>query len=127
MFQANISIDVSAELPGVTGAPETLLAQLMANYPCYAFVANDERTAPKALFRGRWTWEAVSTHLSDDIHMIVVNDERASGFIRFRLYGMDEGCPVSLAEIEVYFARGEGRTSFWCQMDEVAGALSLAA
>jgi hypothetical protein len=59
--------------------------------------------------------------------MIVVNDERASGFIRFRLYGMDEGCPVSVAEIEVYFARGEGRTSFWCQMDEVAGALSLAA
>ena len=126
MFQPTVSINVSLEMPQ-QASPETMLNELMSNHPCYAYVANSERTAPKALFRGRWTWETVSAHLTETPTHIVMTDERASGFVRFRLYGTEEGFPVCIAEIEVYFARGEGRTSFWCQMDEAAGALSLAA
>ena len=105
-------------------ASEDSLAELMSSYPCYAFVANAECTAARALFRGRWNWSDVRNYLVGKVATIVVNDERASGFLRYRLYGWDAGC---LAEVEVYFARGDGRTSFWCQTDEVAGQLGLAA
>lgn len=120
-------LETTFQRPRTLREQEALLAQLMASYPCYAFVANHDQTAARALFRGRWTYEAVSTYMTGAPTTIVMNDERASGFMRFRLYTLQDDCPVCLAEIEIYFARGEGRTSFWCQMDEQAGALGLAA
>ena len=109
-----------------TVTPLETLARLMASYPCYAFVMNDECTGAKAMFRGRWTWEAVESYLNARPTTVVISDERASGFTRYRLYATSNGCPVCLAEIEVYFARQE-RTSFWCETGTQAGALSLAA
>lgn len=107
--------------------PAALLADLMAKHPCYAFVANAERTGARALFRGRWRWEDVQAYLTSPATTIVMNDERASGYLSFRLYSMADGYPDCLAEIEVYFARGDGRTVFWCETRESDGALSLAA
>lgn len=101
------------------------LRRMMASYHSYAFVANEEMGA-KALFRGRWTWETVSKHLSASVTTVVISDERASGFVRYRLYGMLDGCPVCLAEIEVYLSR-QMRTTFWCGVNEASGNLALAA
>lgn len=121
------AVELKLSQPRTLSEQVAQLAELMERYPCYAFVSNEEQTAARALFRGRWTYEAVSRYLTAEPTMVMMNDERASGFMRFRLYGMDNGCPTCLAEIEVYFARGEGRTSFWCQTDEIAGTLTLAA
>ena len=103
------------------------LADLMATYPCYAYVRNAERTGASAVFRGRWGWDAVAPHLASPVVAIVVDDERASGYMRFRLYGAADTLPGCLAEIEVYFARGTGRTTFWCEAGEAQGLLGLAA
>lgn len=127
MSMQSMTVELPIAQPRTLREQESLLAELMERYPCYAFVANEDQTAARALFRGRWTYEAVSRYLTSQPTMIMMNDERASGFMRFRLYGMDGDCPTCLAEIEVYFARGEGRTSFWCQTDELAGTLALAA
>ena len=107
--------------------PLAQLADLLAQHPCYAYVLNAERTGARALFRGRWTWEAIEGQLDGVPSTVVVDDERPSGYVRYRLYGMAGGVPGCLAEIEVYFARGEGRTSFWCEAGDAHGALGLAA
>lgn len=126
------SIAWPAHLPisptlALDAAPLASLEALMAQYPCYAFVANEEQTGARALFRGRWRLEQVAPYLTGEVTTIAVNDERASGFMRFRFYGTQQGCPVCLAEIEIYFARGDARTSFWCQTQADTGALGLAA
>jgi hypothetical protein len=103
------------------------LTTLMANYPCYAYVGNADRTGARALFRGRWDWEVVQEHLSADPSAVVIDDERASGFMRFRLYHTGENGPACIAEIEIYFSRGSGRTTFWCEAGDAEGRLALAA
>jgi hypothetical protein len=103
------------------------LATLMATYPCYAYVGNADGTGARALFRGRWDWDVVSAHLPAEAHKAVVDDERASGYIRFRLYHLGEQGPACVAEVEVYFARGAGRTTFWCEAGDARGALAMAA
>lgn len=103
------------------------IADLMSQYAAYAFVADAEGLTPKALFRGRVSWAEVEALLAAAPETIVETDERAAGFTRFRLYGTVEGMPLCLAEIEIYFARGEGRTTFWCKTEAQAGALTLAA
>lgn len=113
--------------PVQTASPVAQLAELMAAYPCYAYVRNAEGAGARALFRGRWSWETVSSHLAGDVTSVVCDDERVSGYMRFRLYGTTDGTPGCLAEIEVYFARGDGRTTFWCEAGEAHGQLSLAA
>lgn len=110
-----------------TAAAIAQLAELMGRYPCYAFVANAERTGAKAMFRGVWAWADVAKHLAAEPTMTVVADERASGFVRYRLYGKVDGVPGCLAEVELYFNRGEGRTTFWCHTDAAAGAVRMAA
>jgi len=77
----------------------------------------------RELFRGQWAWEAVAEYLGGQPTRVVVDDERASGYMRYRLYGQVDGCPTCLAEIEVYLARGRQEKQFWCK----AGALGLAA
>lgn len=108
-------------------APLAQLAELMAKYPCYAYLRDLEPSGVRALFRGRWRWETVGEHLAGEPTEVVIDDERASGFMRFRLYGTVDDVFGCLAEIEVYFARGEGRTSFWCAADAAGGRLALAA
>ncbi|MEB3196504.1 MAG: hypothetical protein VKP62_04800 [Candidatus Sericytochromatia bacterium] len=103
------------------------LARLMASYPCYAYVGNAERTGARALFRGRWRWEDVRAQLAQQPTTVVLDDERASGYTRYRLYAVGEGGPLCLAEVEIYFARGEGRTTFWCEAGDAEGRLALAA
>ena len=103
------------------------IAEQMSQYAAYAFVADAEGLAPKALFRGRVEWASVEALLAAEPETIVETDERAAGFTRYRLYGTVGEMPLCLAEIEIYFARGEGRTTFWCKTDAQAGALSLAA
>lgn len=120
------TIELPFQMPRSFRAQEAMLAELMSHYSSYAYVANEDQTGAKAVFRGRWTWEAVAAQLESPATTIVINDERASGFMRFRLYTLSGDCPMCLAEIEIYFAR-EGRTYFWCQSDETAGAYSLAA
>lgn len=107
--------------------PIEQLAQLMAAYPCYAYVRDFDPAGARALFRGRWEWETVAEHLAGEPTTVVIDNERASGYTRFRLYGSVDGVPGCLAEIEVYFARGDGRTSFWCAAGEAGGRLALAA
>jgi hypothetical protein len=107
-------------------APLEQLVRMMEGYPCYAFVTNEECTGAKAMFRGRWTWEAVAAYLDVQPTAVVIDDERASGFQRYRLYASVDGCPTCLAEIEVYFAR-EVRSRFWCRTGSDAGSLGLAA
>lgn len=119
--------EIQTTIESSKGDPARLLSELLASHPCYAFVANTERDGARALFRGRWRWEDVAPYVTAPVSTIVVNDERASGFMRFRLYGVIDGCPDCLGEIEVYFARGDGRTSFWCETRELDGALRLAA
>lgn len=103
------------------------IATLMANYPCYAYVGNADGTGARALFRGRWDWDVVSAHLPAEAHKAVIDDERASGYTRFRLYHVGEDGPACIAEVEIYFARGAGRTSFWCEAGEAHGALAMVA
>jgi hypothetical protein len=117
---------VISPLPSIQ-ADSASLQELMANYPCYAFVPNEDQSGARALFRGRWRLDQVAPYLKGEVKTMIVNDERASGFKRFRLYGLQDDCPVCLAEIEIYFARGDGRTSFWCQTEAETGALGLAA
>jgi hypothetical protein len=114
-------------MPLLPTDPFRQLAELMATYPCYAYVRDTDRADARALFRGRWRWEAVSEHLAGEATHVVVDDERASGYQRFRLYGTVDGVPGCLAEIEIYFSRGSGRTSFWCAADDAGGRLALAA
>ena len=120
------TIELPFHMPRSLRAQEALLADLMSHYSCYAFVSNEDQTEAKAVFRGRWTYEAVAAYFEAAPTTILINDERASGFMRFRLYTLSGDVPMCLAEIEIYFAR-EGRTYFWCQTDETAGAYSLAA
>ncbi|MEB3285784.1 MAG: hypothetical protein VKN33_10905 [Candidatus Sericytochromatia bacterium] len=103
------------------------LATLMANYPCYAYIGNVDHTGARALFRGRWDWDVVRQHLFGEPTAVIIDDERASGYMRFRLYQTGEGGPVCLAEIEVYFSRGSARKSFWCEAGDAEGRLALAA
>lgn len=110
-------------VPALSADPFQQMVQLMAVYPCYAYVRDLDRPDARALFRGRWNWTTVSEHLAGEATRVVVDDERASGYMRYRLYGA-AGC---LAEIEVYFSRGDGRTSFWCAADAAGGRLALAA
>jgi hypothetical protein len=99
----------------------------MAAYPCYAYVRNVDDADARALFRGRWSWETVSAHLAGDATLVVVDDERASGYTRFRLYGEVDGYPAGLAEIEVYFSRGNYRTTFWSAAGQAHAELSKVA
>ncbi|MDB5101986.1 MAG: hypothetical protein JWM80_6407 [Cyanobacteria bacterium RYN_339] len=108
-------------------APLEQLVKMMDGYPCYAFVVNEDCTGAKALFRGQWSWEAVAEYLGAQPTAVVMDDERASGYVRYRLYAQVDGCPSCLAEIEVYFARGRVEKQFWCKTAQRAGALSLAA
>lgn len=107
--------------------PFQQLAELMAAYPCYAYLRDLEPAGVRALFRGRWGWDVVGAHMAGEATRVVIDDERASGFLRFRLYGHVDGLFGCLAEVEVYFARGAERTSFWCAADATGGRLALAA
>ena len=108
-------------------APLELLGRMMDGYPCYAFISNEDATAAKALFRGRWSWDTVAAYLNAQPTTVTVTDERASGFMRFRLYATQNALPVCLAEIEVYLARGRQEKQFWCKTAQRAGHLGLAA
>lgn len=116
-------------MPADASSPVMLawLTELMASYPCYVYVANRECGGAKALFRGRWEWLDVAAHVRQAPARVVLDDERASGFARFRLYGDDPEWPAALAEIEVYFNRGHLASSFWCEAGGESGALGLAA
>ncbi|MEB3329956.1 MAG: hypothetical protein VKQ33_12050 [Candidatus Sericytochromatia bacterium] len=103
------------------------LAALMATYPCYAYVGKADGTGARALFRGRWDWDQVAAYLPAEPHKAVVDDERASGYLRCRLYHVGDLGPVCVAEIEVYLARGGRRTTFWCEAEDARGALAMAA
>ncbi len=120
----------SSEVPLSCATPfdHSELSRLMAAYASYVFVTNEEGVGARAMFRGRWQWRAVEKHLDTAPKWMVVVNERASGFVRYRLYGADQLATRCLAEVEIYFSYGhEQQQCFWYRELAAGGAMGYAA